>query len=74
MRADLALRSARLQAGTPPARAEVLSALRAWRTNAALAAVREPGRLAKLPEAERQDWQNFWASVEKLRKQASTPK
>jgi hypothetical protein len=31
--------------------------------DAALAGVRDPGPLAKLPAAKREQWQNFWADV-----------
>jgi serine/threonine-protein kinase len=34
-----------------------------WQTDPALASVREPAALAKLPDAERAEWQRFWADV-----------
>ena len=35
----------------------------AWQTDPALASVRDPAALAKLPDAEREPWQRFWADV-----------
>jgi tetratricopeptide (TPR) repeat protein len=37
--------------------------LAAWQTDPALANVREPAGLAKLPEAEREQWQHLWTDV-----------
>ena len=34
-----------------------------WQTNPALASVRDPAALAKLPDAEREPWQRFWRDV-----------
>ena len=34
-----------------------------WQTDPALASVRGPAALAKLPDAEREPWQRFWADV-----------
>jgi tetratricopeptide (TPR) repeat protein len=34
-----------------------------WQTDSALASVRDPAALAKLPEAEREQWQFLWADV-----------
>ena len=36
------------------------------KSHADFAPVRDPAALAKLPEAERNEWQNFWASVDRL--------
>jgi hypothetical protein len=38
-----------------------------WQKDDDLAGVREPAALAKLPEAERLEWQKFWKEVEALR-------
>ena len=38
-----------------------------WNFNFELAGVRDPQALAKLPEAERKDWQVFWAEYERVR-------
>jgi tetratricopeptide (TPR) repeat protein/tRNA A-37 threonylcarbamoyl transferase component Bud32 len=39
------------------------SSLITWQTDPILARVREPGALAKLPDAEREQWQRLWADV-----------
>ena len=54
----------------PEARAGVRQALRYWQRDPAFAGVREQAALAKLPEAERDAWQRFWADVEALLGQA----
>jgi hypothetical protein len=45
-------------------------ALRSWRSDPALACVRDEEGLAKLPPAERAAWGEFWAEVEGLLKSA----
>jgi tetratricopeptide (TPR) repeat protein len=42
-----------------------------WQKDADLAAVRDPDRLRKLPEAEQVAWRNLWAQVEALLARAS---
>jgi tetratricopeptide (TPR) repeat protein len=37
--------------------------LAAWQTDPALASVRDPAALAKMPDAEREQWQRLWADV-----------
>ena len=37
-----------------------------WKQEPGLAGVREPEALARLPEAERERWQAFWAEVDRL--------
>jgi tetratricopeptide (TPR) repeat protein len=59
--ANLALRSRLLQDGKA-----VGWSLSAWQTDAALASVRDPAELAKLPAAERAQWQRLWADVTAL--------
>ena len=34
-----------------------------WQTDPVLAGVRHPAALVKLPDAEREPWQRFWADV-----------
>jgi hypothetical protein len=41
-------------------------ALQLWTMDPHLAAVRDPAALAKLPEAERKEWEAFWAEVRRL--------
>jgi serine/threonine-protein kinase len=45
---------------------EVRKALLNWRNDPALAAVRDPDALGKLPEAEQVAWRNLWAEVDAL--------
>jgi tetratricopeptide (TPR) repeat protein len=61
LRAGLALRAQRLQGGQP-----VPWWLTTWQTDPALASVRDPAPLAKLPAAERRQWQRLWADVAAL--------
>jgi serine/threonine-protein kinase len=58
LRANLALMVKRLHAG----KAADWS-VADWQTDPALASVREPAALAKLPDAERAEWQRLWADV-----------
>jgi Tfp pilus assembly protein PilF len=53
------------------ARPEVVVALRSWKPEPDLAALRELEALAKLPEAERKDWEALWARVDALIKRAT---
>jgi serine/threonine-protein kinase len=49
----------------------VQQTLQHWQQDPDLASVRNMEALAKLPEAERAAWQQFWADVEKLLKKAA---
>jgi serine/threonine-protein kinase len=51
---------------TPETRTAVRQALAAWQHNPELAGVREAAGLAKLPEVERQAWQQLWADAAAL--------
>jgi hypothetical protein len=62
LRADLAARD-KLAATN---RAAVRQQLQHWRKDTDLAGVRDKDALAKLPEAERATWQQFWADVDAL--------
>jgi tetratricopeptide (TPR) repeat protein len=61
LRADLELTNKLLSDG----RAIVLS-LSSWQADPALASVRDPADLAKLPDAEREQWQRLWTDVAAL--------
>jgi serine/threonine-protein kinase len=61
LRANLELRASMLKDGM----AMDLS-LSAWQTDPALAAVRDQAALAKLPDAEREQWQRLWAHIAAL--------
>jgi tetratricopeptide (TPR) repeat protein len=71
LRADLKLRHDQFATGKLEERAKVLRAIANWRRDRDLAGVRDTEALAKLPEAERKAWQQFWAEVEALYKMAS---
>jgi tetratricopeptide (TPR) repeat protein len=58
LRADLDLRTRQLNEGKG-----VGGSLAAWQTDSDLASVRDPAELAKLPAAERTQWQRLWAQV-----------
>jgi hypothetical protein len=70
LRADLALYAKMAKSDNPRARAAVRQRLEHWRQDADLAPVRDKAALAKLPEAEREDWQKLWADVAALLKRA----
>lgn len=53
-----------IQKGTPDKRRRSL--LSDWQKDEDLASVREPKELAKLPEAERQAWQQLWSEVKEI--------
>jgi eukaryotic-like serine/threonine-protein kinase len=63
LRADLAGRARRLEGGTPQDRVQVRTMLLIWQGHFALAGVRDAGRLAALPSAERAEWQKLWADI-----------
>jgi tetratricopeptide (TPR) repeat protein len=58
LRASLGLRTKLLKE-----RAEAYWSVPDWQRDAALVGVRDPAQLAKLPDAEREQWQQFWADV-----------
>jgi serine/threonine protein kinase/Flp pilus assembly protein TadD len=70
LRADLGIRRRRLEAGSSQERKAVQRTLEFWKGNADLAGVRDRAALTQLPPAEREAWQQFWADVEALLRQA----
>jgi len=56
-----------------PARSShaVVEEMRQWQRDTALDGVRAAEPLARLPEAERQEWQNLWLEVESLERRAA---
>jgi serine/threonine-protein kinase len=70
LRADLAARAKRLEGGTPQERAATQKHLRHSQQDSDLATVRDAAALAKLPEAERVEWNKLWAEVAALLKKA----
>jgi hypothetical protein len=59
----LAVRTRQPAGGKPADRAAAQAAMRRWQTDAALAGVRGPDALARLPRAERQRWRKWWDDV-----------
>jgi tetratricopeptide (TPR) repeat protein/tRNA A-37 threonylcarbamoyl transferase component Bud32 len=74
LRAELGVWAQSVEKGPPQDRPKVRQALEHWRKDADLAGVRDADALAKLPEAERADWQKFWAEVGALLKRVSAAK
>jgi serine/threonine-protein kinase len=60
----------RLEEGKHPQRVEVLKDLGRWRVDPALAAIRDEGAIAALPEAERPRIRALWARAEALLERA----
>jgi tetratricopeptide (TPR) repeat protein/serine/threonine protein kinase len=52
----------------PLAATVVLQTLKHWQKDENLAGLRDARQLARLPEAQRQEWQQFWAEVDALLK------
>ena len=70
VRADLTAWGQLLDKQPEPARAAVQRKLRHWQQDADFAGVRGDA-LAKLPEAERQPWQQLWVDVEQTLRKAN---
>jgi tetratricopeptide (TPR) repeat protein len=70
MKAALDLRRQQLKANQAQARQVVQSTLEGWLRQVELAGLREVAELAKLPEAEGKQWQQFWSDVAALLRQA----
>jgi serine/threonine-protein kinase len=73
LRADVALWGKQAEGGTPQTRALVQQTLRHWQEDADLAGLRDAAALAKLPEAERAEWQKLWADAEETLKKVAAP-
>jgi hypothetical protein len=74
LRAELTALGKLLAPGTPQVRAAVADDLQHWNQDSDLAGIRTAESLAKLPEAERKEWQALWSEVEALLKRARNPK
>jgi serine/threonine protein kinase/Tfp pilus assembly protein PilF len=72
LQADLALWRQQLDQTSNNSGPAVLKQMQKWRDDAALACVRGPDALAKLPEAERRDWQMLWQDVASLQQRAES--
>jgi tetratricopeptide (TPR) repeat protein len=66
LRADLAHWAREGAKPDPKARALVGQKMQYWRKDRDLAGVRDPEALAKLPDAERAEWEKLWADVDAL--------
>ncbi len=71
LRADLGFWSGLAGKDDPRARQAVRQTLGHWQQDADLAGVRDKEALAKLPEAERKEWQKLWADVAALLEKSS---
>jgi eukaryotic-like serine/threonine-protein kinase len=63
LRADLAAWDAQLSKQPDNVRPLLVKTMQRWQADTDFAGVRGPDALAKLPEAERQAWQQLWADV-----------
>jgi serine/threonine protein kinase len=72
LRADLAAWVIRL-AQEPRQWYDVKQMMEYWLADSEFDGVRDVNALAKLPEAERQEWQRLWEDVETLRQRAAEP-
>jgi serine/threonine-protein kinase len=70
LRADLDAWGKQLESGRAEDRTQVQKMLTWWRQDPALAGLRDPGALEKLPLAERQKCQTLWSDLDALLKRA----
>ena len=66
LHAEVEAQAEQLSGGSPAEAAAARQVLELLRVVPALEGVRDPARLANLPEPERQAWQAFWREVEGL--------
>jgi tetratricopeptide (TPR) repeat protein len=71
LRADLAHHAGSFAAQPPKNRRQVVLSLNHWQFDMALAGVRDPEKLKKLPAAERRQWRKFWDEVAALERKAA---
>ena len=74
LRADLALWTKDVDGGKPADRGAAQRTLRHWQRDTDLASVRDKEALAKLPGAERGEWQKLWAEVAALLRKTEAKK
>ncbi len=74
LRDDLTAWQKRLEIGNPADRIVIARTMRLWQTHPDLASVRDADTLARLPEGERTNWQQFWQDVAGLLKRADESK
>jgi tetratricopeptide (TPR) repeat protein len=73
LRADLEAWRRALKKVRDKVRPVVVQQMQHWLGDPDFTGVRGPEALARLPEAERRDWQQFWREVEDLRQRAAGP-
>jgi roadblock/LC7 domain-containing protein len=71
LRAQLTLWKKRLAENTPESRADMQKALQHWQEDPALAAIRNPAALARLPKEEQEACRKLWGEVDALLKEAT---
>jgi hypothetical protein len=71
LRANLSTLSKGLDKVDARAKATIAQRMQHWRSNPDLAGVRDKGRLAKLPEAERIAWRKLWDDVATLQRRGA---
>ena len=70
LRGELLTWSRTLDEGQPEGRDTAAQALEHWKTDPDLAGLRDPARMAELPDGERPAWRALWGDVEALLKKA----
>jgi hypothetical protein len=73
LRADLGVRQKQAASAKPADRQRAAAVLAHWLTDTDLAGVRDPGPLAKLSAAERQEWEKLWKDVKATLADARKP-
>ncbi|MDB5387304.1 MAG: tetratricopeptide repeat protein, partial [Planctomycetaceae bacterium] len=73
LKLELADMSQLLDKNVEADRRSTWTTLTRWTADSAIAGLREPGALQKLPAAERDGWSALWLDVERLRNQATHP-
>jgi hypothetical protein len=71
LKAELAAWADSATPGSTQTRQDPFWMFQGWRSDGNLASVREPEALAKLPVAERKEWEALWAEVEAAIKRAA---
>jgi serine/threonine-protein kinase len=74
LKAELAHQTTQLGSGTQQDRYDVRRRLDRWKVDPDLVGIRDAAELARLPEAERSDWQALWTEVDALLGKTQSPK
>ncbi len=74
LKAELLAWTKLLESGPPQARPAIAQTLDHWKQDGDFASLRDAEALARLPEAERADWQALWAEVDALLARAGAGK